>query len=171
MDIWSKDKRSQVMSLIRGQNTKPEVIIRKILYKRGYRYRLNYSKLPGKPDIVFPKYKIVIFIHGCFWHGHENCKIAHIPKTNTKYWSDKFTKNKERDNNVSLSLINMGWQVLIIWECEITKTNIQNVINKIEHHILCSTSRYTEKKLRVRIYEEIDNQICNVAEDIIPYEK
>ena len=82
MDIWDKKKRSEVMSKIRSKNTKPEILLRKALFAKGYRYRINDKRLPGKPDIVLPKYKTVIFVHGCFWHGHENCKIAHIPKSN-----------------------------------------------------------------------------------------
>lgn len=123
MDIWNNKKRSEVMSLIRGKDTKPEVIIRKSLYKKGYRYRINYKKLSGKPDIVLHKYKTALFIHGCFWHGHENCKVAHIPKTNSEFWKHKFNKNKERDKNNILILTDQGWNVIVIWECEITKSN------------------------------------------------
>ena len=89
MDIWNKEKRSECMSRIRSKNTKPELALRKALFARGFRYRVNDKKLPGKPDIVLPKYKTVIFIHGCFWHGHEDCKYAYIPKTNTRFWMIK----------------------------------------------------------------------------------
>ena len=90
MDIWDKKKRSEVMSKIRSKNTKPEMTLRKALFANGYRYRINYKKLPGKPDIVFPKYKTAIFVHGCFWHGHDiNCIDSHIPKTNTSFWIEK----------------------------------------------------------------------------------
>lgn len=96
MDVFSPEKRSQVMSRIRSKDTKPEKIIRSILHKLGFRFRINRKDLPGKPDIVLPKYRTVIFVHGCFWHQHEGCKIASKPKSNSEYWKTKFTKNIER---------------------------------------------------------------------------
>ena len=119
MDIWNKEKRSECMSRIRSKNTKPELALRKALFARGFRYRVNDKKLPGKPDIVLPKYKTVIFIHGCFWHGHEDCKYAYIPKTNTRFWIDKITSNAERDKVNAEKLTALGWNVLMVWECEI----------------------------------------------------
>ncbi|KAA6322534.1 Very short patch repair protein [termite gut metagenome] len=121
------------MSKIRSKNTKPEMALRKALFARGYRYRVNYKKLPGKPDIVFPKYKIAIFVHGCFWHGHEKgCIDSHIPKTNIEYWSEKIRKNKERDENNIARILSMEWKVLIIWDCEIQqKNNIELLIQTI----------------------------------------
>src|SRR5690554_557805 len=97
MDIWDKEKRSEVMSKIRSKNTRPEMILRKALFARGFRYRVNDRRLPGTPDIVLPKYRTVVFVHGCFWHGHDGCKYASIPKTNTEFWVDKITTNKKRD--------------------------------------------------------------------------
>lgn len=94
MDIWDKKKRSEVMSKIRSKNTKPEIALRKALFAKDYRYRINDKKLSGKPDIVLPQYKIVIFVYGCFWHGHENCKVAHIPKSNIDFWKDKIEKKQ-----------------------------------------------------------------------------
>lgn len=119
MDIFSPEKRSQVMSRIRSKDTKPEKIIRSILHKLGFRFRINRKDLPGKPDIVLPKYKTVIFVHGCFWHQHEGCKIASKPKSNSEYWKAKFTKNIERDKKTQEDLRVMGYRVIVIWECEV----------------------------------------------------
>lgn len=107
------------MSRIKGKNTKPEMLVRKFLHKNGFRYRLNYSKLPGKPDIVLPKYKTVIFINGCFWHGHKGCKFFVIPNTRTEWWVDKINRTIERDENEIKELEKMGWNVKTLWECEL----------------------------------------------------
>ena len=107
------------MSKIRSKDTKPEKIVRSLLFSLGYRFRLHKKDLPGKPDIVLPKYKAVVFVNGCFWHGHENCKDAGIPKTNSQFWCNKISKNKERDRRVSKELELAGWKVLVVWECQI----------------------------------------------------
>lgn len=107
------------MSRIKGKNTKPEMLVRKFLHKNGFRYRLNYSKLPGKPDIVLPKYKTVIFINGCFWHGHKGCKFFVAPKTRTEWWTEKINGTIERDDIKIKELEKMGWNVKILWECEL----------------------------------------------------
>lgn len=117
MDKINSEARSRNMSRIRSKNTDPEIKLRKHLYSQGYRYRIHYS-LQGKPDIVFPKQKIAIFVHGCYWHGH-GCKVDHIPKSNTEFWNNKITKNKERDKVTKKVLTKSGWKVLIIWECKI----------------------------------------------------
>jgi len=133
MDVFSPEKRSQVMSRIRSKDTKPEKIIRSILHKLGFRFRINRKDLPGKPDIVLPKYKTVIFVHGCFWHQHEGCKIASKPKSNIKFWQDKFSRNIERDKKNQEDLYKMGYRVLVIWECEINEIqkNPENLGNKL----------------------------------------
>ena len=118
MDVFSPEKRSQVMSRIRSKDTKPEKIIRSILHKLGFRFRINRKDLPGKPDIVLPKYKTVIFVHGCFWHQHEGCKIASKPKSNSEFWQKKFSRNIERDRKNQEKLQLMGYRVITIWECE-----------------------------------------------------
>ena len=125
MDKISKEKRSKNMQKIKSFNTKPEIILRKLIFSMGYRYRIHYKKLPGKPDIVFPGKKKVIFVHGCFWHQHNaiNCRFKHNPKSNKVYWDEKFKKNNERDKRNQLKLKNLGWRYLIIWECEIKKKN------------------------------------------------
>jgi len=132
MDIWTKEKRSQVMSKIRGKNTRPERIVRRILTDMGFRYRLNVKTLPGKPDIVLRKYNAIILVHGCFWHLHSRCKDGRIPKSRTEYWKPKLLGNKERDKKNILSLRRQGWRILKIWECDIDK-NPQKVINNIRN--------------------------------------
>lgn len=128
LDHLSKEKRSWNMSKIRSKNTKPELLVRSALHKMGYRFRLNgkvgrnfaeKGVLPGKPDIVLAKYKTVIFIHGCFWHCHEHCKDFRVPKTNTNWWNEKLLANKSRDLQVIKELNDLGWIVVILWECEI----------------------------------------------------
>lgn len=116
-DIYSKSKRSDIMSKISGKETKPEILVRKFLFSRGYRFRKNVKELPGKPDIVLPKYKTAIFIHGCFWHGHS-CQRGSLPESNREFWKEKINKNIERDSQNILQLEEKGWSVIIIWQCE-----------------------------------------------------
>lgn len=118
-DVHDIETRRFNMSMIKGKNTKPEMIVRKFLFQNGFRYRINYSKLPGKPDIVLPKYKTVVFINGCFWHGHEGCKYFVIPKTRTNWWLDKINGTIERDIKITSELEKLGWKVKTIWECEL----------------------------------------------------
>lgn len=125
MDVFSKEKRSQVMSQIRGKDTKPEKFIRSALHRIGYRYRLHVSDFPGKPDLVFPKYKAVIFVHGCFWHGH-NCHLFKWPKSRVEFWETKIFKNRENDNKSVNNLKTLGWRILLVWECAIKgKTKLE----------------------------------------------
>ena len=113
------------MAAIKSKNTKPEIAVRKLLHSLGYRFRLHRKDLPGSPDIVLPKYKTVIFVHGCFWHRHKNCKYATSPKTREEFWENKFKQNVERDKNNFKELKNLNWKVLVLWECEVK--NIQNI--------------------------------------------
>ena len=131
-DTLTKEQRLHCMSNIHSKNTKPEILVRKELFKKGFRYRINVSKLPGKPDIVLPKYKTAIFINGCFWHGHEGCRHFIIPKTNTDYWMSKIRNNQHRDKESVLKLQQAGWKVLTIWECELTTTKFPEIIQTIE---------------------------------------
>ena len=127
------DQRSRNMSAIKSKNTKPEIAVRKMLHALGYRFRLHRKDLPGSPDIVLPKYKTVIFVHGCFWHRHENCKFASTPKTRKEFWENKFNENMKRDKNNFKELKKLNWNLLVIWECE-TK-NINLLIKKVSQKI------------------------------------
>ena len=113
------EQRSRNMSAIKSKNTKPEIAVRKLLHSMGYRFRLHRKDLPGSPDIVLPKYKTVIFVHGCFWHRHENCKYATTPKTRKEFWEKKFRENINRDNLNQANLSLKGWKIIIIWECQL----------------------------------------------------
>lgn len=135
-DIYSKQKRSEIMSHISGKETKPEILVRFFLFSKGFRFRKNVKELPGKPDIVLPKYKTIIFIHGCFWHGHS-CKRGTLPETNHEFWQEKINKNIERDSRNTLLLKEKGWNVIIVWQCEIkNKTNMDIRLNKLIEEIL-----------------------------------
>ncbi|NLD47704.1 MAG: DNA mismatch endonuclease Vsr [Clostridiaceae bacterium] len=133
-DVHSKEARSYNMSRIRSKDTKPEEIFRKYLFSHGLRYRKNDKRLPGTPDIVIKKYNTVIFIHGCFWHMHEGCKYFKYPSTNAEWWKMKLHKNKERDEKKIKELQSKGWNVIIIWECEIKSNSIfidDKILNEI----------------------------------------
>lgn len=119
------------MSHIHSKNTKPEILVRKELFRRGYRYRINVNNLPGKPDIVLPKYKTVIFVNGCFWHGHEGCKYFVLPKTNAVFWENKIRQTQQRDASAILALHNIGWKIIVIWECELLNEVYAKTIKKI----------------------------------------
>lgn len=122
-DTVTKEQRSRNMSLIRSNETKPEVFVRSVLHHLGFRFRKNVKTLPGKPDIVLPKYKTVIFVHGCFWHQHEGCKRSTIPKSNIDYWIPKLKGNVKRDKEHRKHLEELGWNVAVIWECEAKTEN------------------------------------------------
>ena len=131
-DVHDKVTRSYNMSQIKGKNTKPEILVRKFLFSKGFRYRINDKKLPGKPDIVLPKYKTVIFVNGCFWHGHENCKYFTLPKTRSEWWKEKIEKTKINDLLNQTQLVEIGYKVLIVWECDIkNKIIFSKIINEI----------------------------------------
>ena len=128
-DVHSKRIRSYIMSQIKGKNTKPEILVRKFLHSQGVRFKIHDKNLPGKPDIVLPKYKTVIEIQGCFWHGHD-CTKGSIPKSNRKFWETKLTRNIERDRENRRDLENMGWRVVTVWECELR--DIEYFTNRLE---------------------------------------
>ncbi|MFD2601769.1 very short patch repair endonuclease [Flavobacterium suzhouense] len=121
MDKWSKEKRSEVMSKIRSKDTKPEKKLRSLLFSRGLRFRIHSKKLPGTPDIVLAKYKTVIFVHGCFWHYHKECRDGRIPDTNSLFWETKLSRNISRDNKNQREIVELGWKVIVVWECKIKK--------------------------------------------------
>jgi len=128
MDSITKERRSLNMSKIRSKDTLPELLIRKALWRMGYRYRLHYKKLPSKPDIVIVKHRIVIFVHGCFWHRHKNCIEASRPKTNSEYWETKINKNVERDKRHKKEIEKNGWKTIIIWECKVNTDIEKNIV-------------------------------------------
>jgi len=130
-DTISKERRSWNMSRIRSEDTKPEMIVRSMLHRAGYRFRLHVKNLPGKPDIVLPKYKTVIFVHGCFWHRHKGCKYATTPSTNKKFWQQKFARNTANDKKHRRELKKLGWKVIIIWGCQLRKPD--KLINQLQH--------------------------------------
>lgn len=124
MDVFSKGKRSQIMSRISGKDTKPEIVVRSLLHRMGYRFRLHKQSMPGRPDIILPKHKKVIFVHGCFWHGHKDCPRSKKPSTNVEFWNKKIDGNIERDKKNIKSLENLGWETLILWTCEIKNQDV-----------------------------------------------
>ena len=168
MDIWSKKKRSAVMARIKSKDTKPEWIVRRYLYSKGYRYRKNVKKLPGSPDIVLRKYGVAIFIHGCFWHGHS--VDGHIPLSNSDYWRNKIEKNQERDKLNKQKLLSLGWAVIVVWECQLKSSKREQTLKEIEYYI---NKSYLDR-LRVRtstFYSTPENEshVKLVAEDEILY--
>lgn len=130
-DVHTPEQRSYNMSQIRGKNTKPEELVRKYLFSQGFRYRKNDPRLPGKPDIVLPKYKTVIFVNGCFWHGHEDCRYFVWPKNNAEFWKEKITGNIQRDKNNYQLLAARGWRVIVVWECELKKKTIRETLERL----------------------------------------
>ncbi len=135
MDNHTKEIRSYNMSRIRSKNNKPEELVRKYLFSKGFRYRKNVKALPGCPDIVLPKYKTVIFINGCFWHMHEGCPFFVWPKSNEEYWTKKLIRNKERDYENQEKLKQMGWKVIIVWECELKKERLDSSLRMLCNRI------------------------------------
>lgn len=135
-DVHVKKTRSYNMSRIKGENTKPEIQVRKFLFSKGYRYKLHDKKLTGKPDIVLPKLQTVIFVHGCFWHGHENCRYFILPKTNISFWKHKIQCNKERDLNNINQLEKIGWKVMTIYECELKGLKKEKTLNELLAQLL-----------------------------------
>ena len=133
-DRISPEHRSWNMSRIKGKDTKIEVMVRQYLFHYGFRFRKNDKRYPGKPDVILPKYKTAIFVHGCFWHRHEGCKLATTPKTRTEFWMEKFSKNVANDKKHYEELQKMGWNVIVIWECEL-ENNFEGTMQKIMHDI------------------------------------
>ena len=138
-DVMTPEQRSRCMAAIKGKDTKPEMIVRKYLFSRGLRFRVQVRKLPGNPDIVLRKYKTVIFVNGCFWHGHEDCRYFRLPKSNVEFWKEKIERNIERDKESMKALFDLGWKVIRVWECELcNKANREAILNKIYNSITTS---------------------------------
>ena len=135
-DVHTKETRSYNMSQIRSKDTKPEMLVRKFLHANGFRYRLHTKNLPGKPDIVLPKYKAIIFVHGCFWHGHKECKYFVTPKTNTEFWLNKINGNISHGSLALRALKKEGWKVIVVWECDLKKDKIQKTLTSLVKKIL-----------------------------------
>ncbi|MBO4394258.1 MAG: DNA mismatch endonuclease Vsr [Spirochaetales bacterium] len=138
MDKITPEQRHYTMSRIRGKDTKPEILVRKYLFSEGFRFRKNDKRYPGHPDIVLPKYKTVVFVNGCFWHGHEGCKYYTIPKTNTDFWVAKVQRNQARDRSDVEKLSQMGWNVITIWECQLEKASMELTLGKLIEDIRSS---------------------------------
>jgi DNA mismatch endonuclease (patch repair protein) len=130
-DVHNKATRSYNMSQIKGKNTKPEMLVRKFLHARGFRYKLHDKTLPGKPDLVLPKYKTVIFIHGCFWHGHKDCRYFVVPKTRTEWWLGKINGNIANDEKAQRALIEKGWLIVVIWECDLKSARLHDTLQEL----------------------------------------
>ena len=166
-DKLTKEQRHRCMSRIRGRDTKPEMLVRRFLFGKGYRYRVNDKRLPGSPDIVLRKYRTVIFVNGCFWHAHEGCRYYVVPKTNTEFWEKKFARNRERDQQDYEQLHRQGWNVVVLWECqlkpaqrEFTLGCLDYILNKVFLENLSGTEKKTfQITVHDRSLEETSNQV------------
>jgi DNA mismatch endonuclease, patch repair protein len=150
MDRLTPQQRHKNMAAVRSKDTKPEVLVRKFLWSRGFRYRLNNPRLPGHPDIVLRKYKTCIFVNGCFWHGHKGCKYFRLPKTNTEFWQKKIERNKERDKEEQVKLAQMGWHCITVWECELKADKREKTLESLAftiNHIFLQDHTVTYKKI------------------------
>jgi DNA mismatch endonuclease (patch repair protein) len=143
MDTLSPEERSLLMGRIRGKNTKPEMLVRSMLHRCGYRYSLHRKELPGKPDIVLRKYRTLVFVHGCFWHRHKNCKVASMPKSNTAFWQAKFERNVANDKKHRRELKKLGWKVIVVWECELK--NPEKVLLRLLKELPADSEDLAEK--------------------------
>lgn len=153
-DNHTPEQRHHNMAAIQSSSTKPELKLRRALWSLGFRYRVNEKRLPGKPDIVLPMYRTVIFVHGCFWHGHKNCKSASTPKTNTDFWTAKLARNQERDQEVWRQLEAKGWNVIIVWECELKKDAFHDTVSSVESQLQTNLIRYVQEREDRRIRRE-----------------
>ncbi|MDY4250797.1 very short patch repair endonuclease [Bacteroides pyogenes] len=171
VDKMTSLQRHRCMSSIPSRGTKLELIVRKYLFARGFRYRINDKRLPGSPDIVLKKYKTVIFVNGCFWHGHDNCANFRKPKSNVEYWDKKIKCNKQRDVEQYAKLRSMGWHVIRIWECQLKKKNREKTLNSLvftlNHLFLCNISA-SSSRLKS---SHRDSNLMIAAEDIISYKR
>ena len=165
MDKLSPEQRHKNMAASRGKDTKPEMIVRKGLWSRGFRYRLNHKRLPGRPDIVLRKYRTCIFVNGCFWHGHDDCRFFRMPKTNTDFWMRKISRNRERDKADQKALAAMGWHCVTIWECQLRPASREQTLISLEYtlnHIYLH-----DHSLSYPLLEE-EEELGKVAEDKTP---
>ena len=161
-NFQTSPQRHANMAAIHGKDTKPEMVVRKWLWRHGYRYRLNHSRLPGKPDIVMRKYRTCIFVNGCFWHGHEGCRYYTIPKTNTEFWVNKVKRNKERDLKVQHELAAMGWHSITIWECELKPVKREDKLESLAYTL----NKIFLQDRTVKRYEKLEEEPMMAAEDV-----
>lgn len=155
VNAMTPEQRFICMSHNRAKNTGPEKLLRHALWRQGFRYRINTKKLPGSPDIVLPKYRTAIFVHGCFWHGHKDCKYYTVPKTNTEFWVAKVTRNKERDQEVWRKLEAKGWYVIIVWECQLKKGTLDDTVERVAAEIVKNGDAYrAEQEARRRAQDD-----------------
>ena len=162
MDYLTTEQRHKNMAAIHSKDTKPEMIVRKGLWSRGFRYRLNSPRLPGHPDLVLKKYRTCIFVNGCFWHGHEGCRYYTIPKTNTEFWVNKVKRNKERDSKVQHELAAMGWYSITIWECELKPVKREDTLKSLAYTL----NKIFLQDRTVRQYEVFEEEQMMAAEDM-----
>lgn len=161
LDKFDARKRSDIMSRIRSKDTTPEKLVRHLLFAEGFRYRLHVRSLPGVPDMVFPKYRAVIFVHGCFWHAHSGCSHATLPATNQEFWQAKLARNRSRDEEVRDALLAIGWRVLTIWECACGKRTAPRLA-RLTVDFLCNPSRVCEEIDRWRVSEEQEKETNDI---------
>lgn len=148
------------MSAIKSRNTKPEILVRKFLFSRGFRYRLNHPRLPGHPDLVLRKYRTVIFVNGCFWHGHEECKYYRLPKTNVEFWQAKIERNKKRDIEEQHRLASLGWHCITVWECQLKPISRQQTLEALAY-----TLNHIYLQDHARPYSMDEESLLRVAEE------
>ena len=163
MDTLSAEQRHDNMAAIKGKGTKPEMIVRKFLWSRGFRYRVNNARLPGHPDIVLRKYRTCIFVNGCFWHGHKDCRYYVIPKTNTDFWIRKITRNIERDRQEQLQLARMGWHCITVWECELKREKRNETLESLAY-----TLNHIFLKDRSQVYQIPEDNGMYIAAEPSP---
>lgn len=169
MDKLTKEQRHRCMSSIRGKNTKPEMLVRKFLFSRGFRYRLNHPRLPGHPDIVMRKYRSVIFVNGCFWHGHEGCKYFVLPKTNSEFWKTKIERNQSRDIKEQKQLAAMGWHCITVWECQLKPAVKTQTLEAIE--LTLNRIFLKDNSIKIKRYLPPDEESALAAEPSVYNDK
>lgn len=169
-DTMTPEQRHRCMAAVKGKDTKPELIVRKYLFSRGLRFRIQVRKLPGCPDIVLPKYRTVIFVNGCFWHGHEGCRLFRMPKSNIEFWERKISHNKARDISNTAVLELMGWRVIRIWECEIkTVSERQSRLERLYNEIVGITNYNLPSDQPVDFPTDFPSELPAAAEPEAPY--
>ena len=163
MDSQTPQQRHNNMAAIHGKDTKPEIIVRKYLWRHGFRYRLNHARLPGRPDVVLRMYRTCIFVNGCFWHGHENCRYYTVPKTRTEFWVNKVKRNQERDLEVQHKLARMGWHCITIWECELKPAHREATLQSLVYTL--STIYLQDHRAKTYALPEEDEAPRMVADE------